>query len=147
MKTHMHRSGGKTSKTYRSWESMKGRCYNKNDPSYPRYGERGITVCDRWLHSFENFFEDMGERPPSKTLDRINNDGNYEPGNCKWATNKEQQNNMHNNNLINFNGKILSVSVWAVNLSIKRNTLNSRLIRGWSINRALSTKARGYRQQ
>lgn len=73
---------------------MKMRCYNPENPKYPNYGGRGINVCDRWLNSFENFLEDMGEKPSEEySIDRINNDGNYEPGNFRWATPVEQANN------------------------------------------------------
>lgn len=83
--------------TYQSWICMRNRCYYKKDISYKYYGERGITVCDRWLDSFENFYEDMGDRPDGKSIDRINNEGNYEPTNCKWSTAKEQANNTRRN--------------------------------------------------
>ena len=79
---------------YRSWNSMKERCLNKNYIKYNLWGGRGITICDRWLNSFENFYADMGPKPgPEYSLDRINNNGNYEPSNCRWATPKEQVNN------------------------------------------------------
>jgi len=90
---HGHKSkNGRASPTYNSWRMMKTRCQNSNFPYYKDYGGRGIKVCERWMN-FENFLTDMGERPENTTLDRINNDGNYEPGNCRWATRKEQRRN------------------------------------------------------
>jgi len=79
---------------FRAWQNMKQRCYNPNEWCFPRYGGRGIIVCKRWLHSFANFLEDMGPKPsPKLSLDRINNDGNYEPNNCRWATWSQQKKN------------------------------------------------------
>lgn len=89
---HGHSPNGKKSTSYISWYSMKQRCLNPNNRYYKYYGGRGITICERWM-KFENFLEDMGERPKELSLDRIDNDGNYEPSNCKWSTRKEQQNN------------------------------------------------------
>jgi RNA polymerase sigma factor (sigma-70 family) len=95
---HGHTSdSGKMNPTYLSWTSMKQRCYNNKHEAYKKYYGRGITVCDRWRNSFINFLKDMGERPIGKTLDRINNNGNYEPSNCKWSTLKEQARNTRRN--------------------------------------------------
>lgn len=126
--------------TYNSWRGMLARCKNKNNEKFHRYGSRGITVCERWLQ-FENFLVDMGERPPDTTLDRKENNGNYEPGNCRWATPKEQALNRKSNRIVEFLGIRLAVSVWAERLGISRKALTSRLNRGWSPAKALLTPA------
>jgi hypothetical protein len=90
---HGHSANGIVSKTYRSWAAMIARCTNPNNNRYGYYAGRGIVVCERWTNSFPNFLADMGERPIGKSIDRINNDGNYEPGNCRWSTAIEQVHN------------------------------------------------------
>ena len=100
--------GMSRTRTYKTWMSMKGRCTNPNYPHYPNYGGRGILVCDRWLESFENFLKDMGEAPVEMSLDRIDNDGDYSPENCRWATRSEQQNNKRNTQMLTAFGKTQS---------------------------------------
>jgi len=96
-KQNNFKHGKSDSLEYKIWQAMKNRCTNKNVDSYVNYGGRGIKVCERWLNSFENFYADMGPRPGKEySIDRINNDDNYEPNNCRWATKKEQQNNRRN---------------------------------------------------
>lgn len=96
---------GKLTSEYNIYRHMKARCYSKSNAKYPIYGGRGIKVCDRWLESFTNFLNDMGKKPsPIHSIDRINNDGNYEPTNCRWALPKEQSCNKRNNVWISFNG-------------------------------------------
>ena len=124
--------------TYKSWESMRRRCMNSRAHNYYLYGGRGIAVCSRWLNSFENFYEDMGERPVGKSLDRIDNNGNYEPQNCKWSTPEEQQNNTRHNNNITYNGQTMSLSRWARFTGIERSKLWHRINNGWSVERALT---------
>jgi len=131
--------GKSSSPVYKGWAAMKDRCFNPRNTHYAEYGGRGITVCDRWRYSFTNFLKDMGERKPGMTIERIDNDGNYEPGNCKWATRREQQRNRRACNYLNFNGETLCISEWADRTGLRHETIRSRLNRGWSIEKTLST--------
>ena len=118
--------------TYNSWESMKGRCTRQTDSEWKNYGARGIKVCERWMSSFEAFFEDMGERPEGMTIDRIDSKGNYEPGNCKWSTIEEQNNNKRTNRIVRFKGQPLTLAQAARASGIPVGTLTQRLYTGWS---------------
>jgi hypothetical protein len=125
-------------KAYRSWKKMRDRCFNPNDTYYHNYGGRGINVCDRW-NDFQNFFDDMGERPENRSLDRINNDGDYEPANCRWATKDQQEKNKRSNKRIVFEGKSMIGVEWAKELNMDYSTLLTRLRRGWTVERAFTT--------
>jgi len=133
-------NGGWGTRTYVSWMAMRARCNNKNDPRFSDYGGRGITVCARWNYSFLNFLSDMGERPNGKSLDRINNNGNYEPENCRWATRQEQQRNLRNNRYFIFRGRRLLTQEIAEQTGVPSELLWNRLARGWSAERAVTTK-------
>ena len=130
---------------YAAWGNAIDRCSNPNAPQWPIYGARGITVCKRWRKSFEAFLADMGKRPPGTTLDRIDTDGHYEPGNCRWATPKEQALNRRNTRLITAFGVTRTVAEWAAVQGLTLHTLNHRLYRGWTVERALSTPKLNYR--
>lgn len=136
---HGHAKGS-GSRVYEVWEGMKQRCLNINNARYQDYGGRGIRVCERWM-KFENFLADMGERPKGTSIDRINNDGNYEPGNCRWATRKEQQNNLRNNVRITYKGTTKTFNEWAEIMGIKRHTLYTRYKRGWPIDKIFKGEA------
>ncbi|MGZ8172977.1 MAG: hypothetical protein ACXWT8_07125 [Methylobacter sp.] len=123
--------------TYNSWAGVIQRCNNENSISYKRYGGRGIFVCERWM-SFENFFEDMGERPEGMTLDRKDNDGNYESENCRWATRKEQANNTRRNRFVNLNGKSVSIKEAAKIRGIRVGLIYERVNAGLSVDDALN---------
>ena len=114
------------------------RCENPNHKSYKDYGGRGITVCERWK-LFENFYEDMGERPEATSLDRIDFNGNYELENCRWADSIQQGNNKRSSKMIEFDGKVQTSIQWAREYGIGPKTLLYRLKNGWGIEKALKT--------
>ncbi len=126
---------------YNTWEGIKQRCHNPNEKRYAEYGGRGITVCVRWRESFEAFLADVGSRPsPEHSLDRLDNDRGYEPGNVRWATRSQQQRNRRTtNHRLTFRGETRCVTEWAEILGISERTLRARAVRGWSAERALTT--------
>lgn len=128
---------------YTVWANMKNRCNNPKFQFYANYGGRGIRVCDEWQRSFEAFYFYAAQLPhfgeDGYSLDRILNDGNYEPGNVRYATATEQGRNKGNNHMLTHDGKTRSVTEWEVELSLPKNVLSKRLRAGWSVERALTT--------
>lgn len=129
--------GGKGTSAYDAWAGAIGRCGNAASKDFHKYGGRGITVCDRWRHSFENFIADMGEKPSGTSLDRIDNNGNYEPGNCRWATATEQVRNRRNSAHVEWGGRslplaevaaLIGITYGAAFMRLKRGTLNEHLV-------------------
>lgn len=127
-------------RTFGIWMHMKARCYRKTCSDYPNWGGRGISVCDRWRNSFENFIADMGECPEGMSIDRIDNSGNYEPGNCRWANHFQQKRNTRANVLIEFNGQSKTAGEWSEIVGIHGKTISNRLRCGWSVEDALNVK-------
>lgn len=142
-RTHGHSYAKEKKQTpeYKSWSGMLQRCTNPKSSRYDRYGGRGITVCERWQR-FENFLADMGERPPSHSLDRIDPQGNYEPKNCRWADDFTQQNNRSNNRILTVNGESLTVGQWAKKSGIRLVVICLRLRKGWTSQEAVSRPLR-----
>jgi hypothetical protein len=125
--------------TRHSWHAMWRRCTKATERSYPRYGGRGIAVCDRW-RDLEAFIADMGLRPAGLTLERINNDGPYSPENCRWATYSEQNRNKSVNREYEYGGKRQCLSAWAEEYGLEQATLYYRLVRlKWPLSEALTT--------
>lgn len=129
---------------YRAWVGMRARCLDPDHPAYARYGGRGIKVCDRWLESVDAFIQDMGPRPSDDyEIDRYpNNDGNYEPGNCRWATRVENDRNRRSNRLIEHAGETLTLAAWSERTGIHSTVISRRIARGWTVESALTTPAR-----
>jgi hypothetical protein len=128
-KSHGHTTGGKSSKVYRVWAQMLQRCTTPTDQKYYAYGARGISVCDRWL-KFENFLADMGEPPLRHSIDRKDNDGNYEPSNCRWATSTQQSRNTSQNKFVIVDGKRLCLTDAAKVVGVCRNTMSAWVKQG-----------------
>lgn len=119
---------------YYSYCQMKSRCNNNKHPQFHNYGGRGISVCEKWKNSFVCFVDDMHPKPAKGySIDRINVNGNYEPANCKWSNNKEQNNNRRDCIFFEYNGIKLTLTQWAEKLSINKQTLHERLKRGYTV--------------
>lgn len=139
--THGHYVGGRPSPTYVSWQNMHTRCSNENDPTYPKYGGAGVTVCKRW-NKFESFLADMGERPPGTTLDRKENSKGYSKSNCRWATRQEQARNRGTSILLSQDSGVRCIAeVARAQAAVDTSTVYRRLKSGWSTADALSLPA------
>lgn len=127
---------------YRIWSGIKRRCFDKNDPGYARYGKRGITMCDEWKNDFMSFYNwaIANGYKDNLTIDRINNNGNYELENCRWANKKTQSRNTRKNKLLFYNNKVYCLTEWAEILHIHPETIRSRLNRGLTVKEALEYK-------
>lgn len=131
------RHGQCVSREYRCWSHMLERCNNQHTENWNNYGGRGITVCERWL-IFENFFADMGECPEGFSIERLNNDGSYGPGNCVWADTATQSRNKRSNVRLTHDGKTMSLADWSRALKLNTGTIVARRKRGWPTNKILS---------
>lgn len=121
------------------WQAAIQRCHNPNSQGYPRYGARGIAVCDRWRSSFAAFIEDMGPRPGDDfSLDRIDNNGPYAPENCRWATRTEQGRNTRANHLIEHDGRRMTITEWSAETGVSADAIRSRIESGWTVEEAFS---------
>lgn len=140
-KKNREHHGQSGTKLYYVWIGMKDRCFNPRNKNYPNYGGRGISVCPEWLRyiPFQEWARKNGYKE-GLTLDRINNDGNYEPSNCRWVTNREQQYNKRSNRLITYKGVTKTLTEWAAELGVAKSTLYRRFDRGMSIKEAFESK-------
>lgn len=134
---HGHATDG-ISPTYHSWSGMINRCTHPTHKNYNRYGGRGISVCERWM-TFSNFLADMGEKPAGTSIERERNSGNYEPGNCVWASPTTQARNRTSNRLLTFAEQTKTIAGWAEELALPYSTLEYRLRAGWSDQEAIET--------
>ena len=128
---------------YRAWAAMKTRCYNPNYSEFDSYGGRGIIVDPSWINDFPAFLAHIGPRPSAKhSIDRIENDGNYEPGNVRWATLETQVNNKRNNIILTHEGVSMTMPQWAKKLGVERHVIKNRIRYGWPIEKILTTPPR-----
>lgn len=137
------RNGQKAAPEFATWLSMRQRCYDPKNKAYRFYGARGITICDEWLKSYSSFLAHVGRKPsPEHSIERIDNNGNYEPGNVRWATRVEQCNNRRSSHFLDWNGKCQTMAQWGREVGIDPLTLSARLSRGWSAEKTLTTPLR-----
>lgn len=120
-------------RTYQCWSDMKQRCMNEKHKQFKNYGARGIFICQRWLEAFENFVEDMGEKPDGLTLDRIDNNGPYAPENCRWATPAQQRRNQRDCKYVEYNGERLTAEELGIKLGLHPTTIRYRIKNGWKL--------------
>lgn len=145
---HGHKPADGISPEYLSWRGMRARCNKPHDPNYRNYGARGITVCARWQESFVAFLEDMGQKPsPDHSIDRIDVNGNYEPNNCRWATNIEQANNRRTSRILTHRGKSMTLAEWSREVGIDIRIVHFRLKFGWPVADALDRPVRPIRKR
>lgn len=139
--SHTKTHGKSKTRIYNTWASMKSRCLNPNDNSYFRYGGRGICVCEEWINSFESFYDWSMENgyTDSMTIERKDNDGNYCPENCRWATQKEQCRNRRTNAVFEYMGEKHILTEWCEILNLEYKFVHNRIRHGWSFERAIST--------
>lgn len=141
-RSNYERHGMTDTPTHKIWRGLFTRCENPNHRTYKYYGARGIRVCQRW-RSFSNFYADMGERPPGLTLDRIDADGDYSPGNCRWATPQTQNANRRSSRLFTHGGETLCIADWAKRARIPYTAMHNRLaVLGWAVERAITTPSK-----
>lgn len=146
IKLRGYKTHGKTkTRLYSIWATMKARCYNVNNTKYTRYGGRGITICNEWKNDFQIFYDWSMKNGYKQNLsiDRINNDGNYEPSNCRWVTNSIQANNRKSTRLFKYKEKNKTLREWSDDLNINFQTLASRIVRRWTLEDTLFTPVRG----
>lgn len=136
-------------KIYKEWSGIKTRCFNEKFYKYKDYGGRGITMCDRWRDSFEAFYEDVSKLPhfgeKGYSINRKNNDGNYEPDNVEWADKITQANNKRNNHLITYNGKTQTLAQWSKETGILSSVIIKRFNLGWDVDEILTKPVRQYK--
>ena len=145
---HGYACAGHPRREWRIWRGLKDRCCNPRHSSYPDYGGRGVSLCERWQEDFIHFLQDMGDCPEEDSqIDRISSAGNYEPGNCRWVSPSENCNNRSSNRWLTYQGETLTATQWARRNGVKAELIYDRLERGWPDERILTQPARALRRR